>query len=263
MPEFRLTTEPTPAVIDRVCELAHAALAAYAPHPHEAAERIAKDHPHVQIVRVGRYSAFVGWDNEETVVAFRGNDEERQWVEAMSYGQVAWYGGRAHRGLSNALNGLWQGLLAALFDAQALDKPLYLTGHSLGGCLAVLAAQRLHSEGWSPSGVVTFGAPPVLDPVAADAYPAPCVRVVNNEDAIPGVCWPAILDSYRHVGREWFLLASGRIGEARHGHGLARRIDRAWSIGDGPLLSGPLHDHRMEHYVEKLDRLAASSATTA
>ena len=101
----------------------------------------------------------------------------------------------------------------------------------------------------------TFGAPRVLDPVAAREFPVPLYRFVNNEDLVPDLPWPSLTDRYEHAGKRILLLASGQIAEDRHSPGLSRRIDRADTIGQGILPSGMVHDHAMENYLEKIARL--------
>ena len=237
-------------------DLARAAWAVYFEDPAQRAPAFTETYPELIALQYHKYYAFVAWSRDAVVVAFRGNDEERQWLEALSYGQASWIVGRAHGAIIRMLEGLWTKLLAALFDADAVSKRIHITGHSLGGGLAILAAQKLHAEGWDVDEAVVFGTPPVLDPVAANQYPVPVLRIVNNEDAIPGVSWPTLFDTYRHVGREWFLLPSGRLAASRHDHALARRIDRAFTIGEGPIPAGPIHDHQMGRYLEKLERLS-------
>jgi triacylglycerol lipase len=244
-----------PVSVSHIRDMARAALAVYFPNPAERVPAFTETYPHIATLQFHKYYAFVAWNDEAVVVAFRGNDEERQWIEALSYGQTRWIGGRAHGGMIRMLDGLWTHLLAALFDADATRKRIYITGHSLGGGLAVLAAHRLYSAGWDVEEAIVFGAPPVLDPIAADSYPVPVLRVVNNEDAIADVSWPTLFDTYRQVGREWYLLPSGRVAASHHSHRLARRIDRAFTIGEGPIPAGPIHDHQMERYLEKLERL--------
>ena len=63
--------------------------------------------------------------------------------------------------------------------------PLFAAGHSMGGCLATLYAS------WEPdqlAGLVTFGAPKVLDRVAAAAIRCPVHRTVQPWDPAP--YWP-------------------------------------------------------------------------
>ena len=94
--------------------------------------------------------------------------------------------GKAEAGVEQAhdLNG--ENVMAALYDAHVIDeeKTLWVTGHSLGGALALLAANRLDHIGIKVHEVQTFGTPQVLDPVAANAYPIPVRRFINNEDPI-------------------------------------------------------------------------------
>lgn len=74
---------------------------------------------------------------------------------------------------------------------------VWLTGHSLGGALAVVAAYRLlHGPRVPIGGVVTFGQPMVVMPELADAlYPSlrdRFVRFVNGDDRVPGLVRPYV-----------------------------------------------------------------------
>lgn len=209
-------------------------------------------------VRGDRVFGLVAYDSCNIVMTFRGKDDDQQLVEFLAYSQTDWIQGRAHGGFVKLLDSIWNRILAALYDAQADEKTLWLTGHSLGGSLAILAAQRLAYEGFEPHMVATFGAPRVLDTVAAAAFSVPLYRFVNNEDAIPKLLWPTLFDTYAQAGEEIFLLASGDIAEVRHSAHLARKLDRANHIGEGVLPSGPLHDHAMVEYLAKLDRFSRS-----
>lgn len=217
------------------------------------------DHPDVkeafpQQIQFSKPPAYclVAANDEHVVLAFRGRDEESEWLSALSYGQVDWGPGRAHKGLVDELDSVWNEVLAAFYDVGADRKTLWQTGHSLGGALAVLAALRLAHEGFEPHLTATFGSPPVIDPHAAKAIAWPVYRVINNEDSVANFHWPTLFDTYAHVGERVFLLPSGQIAEARHSPHLARRIDRANTIGDGPIRSGFVHDHMMDNYLKKL-----------
>ena len=83
--------------------------------------------------------------------------------------------------------------------------PLYLTGHSLGGALAMIAAQDL-TENFDlpqPVQVYTFGSPRIGNVAYASNYdqkiPA-TFRVVVDGDIIPGM--PKMFGMYRHAGIE-------------------------------------------------------------
>ena len=98
-------------------------------------------------------------------------------------------------------------------------KKLYVTGHSLGGALAMLYAFRC--EGLShtvaitaqASAVVTFGQPRVGDAAFARDYDARLgdvtLRVVHECDIVPRVPVHWLLSLYRHAGHSLFLDAIG------------------------------------------------------
>jgi triacylglycerol lipase len=215
--------------------------------------------PELSTFEVEAHWGMVMWNADTAVLAFRGTDSNLEWAQSFSYKQTLWMSGKAHGGFVRALDMIWEPMLAALYDTGVLEgtKTLWVSGHSLGGALALLAGSRLDQMGFEIHEVVTFGTPQVFDLVAADAYPVPVHRFVNNEDPVPRMTWPTLFDKYTHVGEEYFLLASGALGEQRHSHGLSRRIDRANSIGEGILPAGWLHDHFMREYVRKLGLLWA------
>jgi hypothetical protein len=202
----------------------------------------------------GSVFGIVAGNHSDAVVAFRGTDANREWVEAVAFSQIDWGMGRVHKGFATALDSVWNPIMAGLFDVDAVNKRIWLTGHSLGGSLATLATLRLTHLGFEPHMTVTYGSPRVMDAVAAKTLASPVLRVVNNEDAVPDFPWPNLLDTYVHVGELVFLLASGDVAEPRHSAHLARRIDRANTIGEGILPSGIMHDHLMTSYLKKLKR---------
>lgn len=205
----------------------------------------------------GRVFGMVASNDEDAVLAFRGSDANREWLAALSYGQIAGPTGRVHEGIYAALADAETPLMAALFDADALEKRLWIGGHSLGGALAALACLRLHAAGFEPYFTATFGAPAVMDRAAAAAMPGRVYRVVNGEDVVAEMDWPTMFDTYVHGGELVRLLPSGAIAASRHSAGLALRLDRADGIGVPLPRSGMIHDHMIAAYVGKLGALAA------
>ncbi|CAL8979217.1 hypothetical protein RHODGE_RHODGE_00871 [Rhodoplanes serenus] len=125
-----------------------------------------------------------------------------------------------HRGFDAALDAVW-GAVAMALSEHAGDARLLITGHSLGGALSVLAAQRLLiTFGLRPQ-VWTFGMPRVGGPHFAERYEAALgahtVRLVHGEDIVPTV--PPSRLGYGHVGR--------RLTCARH-----TRFDAAALCGE-------------------------------
>jgi triacylglycerol lipase len=87
---------------------------------------------------------------------------------------------------------------------QGSGRLLHVTGHSLGGALATLAALRLQKERLYPvQTVYTYGSPRAGDSDFALAFDAllgtRCHRVVNNEDLVTRV--PMRSMGYKHIGQ--------------------------------------------------------------
>lgn len=80
--------------------------------------------------------------------------------------------------------------MVAPYLKQHPDRRLYLTGHSLGGAVASLVAERLVEKGVPKAQVpvITFGAPAVGNKAFADVYGKriDLIRVVTSLDPVPG-----------------------------------------------------------------------------
>jgi len=147
-----------------------------------------------------------------------------------------------HGGFWRALNQVW---LSKIMPNIALlrSKPLWITGHSLGGAIAVLAAMRLFRElpgGPTAQGVYTFGQPRVAKLGFAAAYQASPLwnrtfRFVNNMDIVPRV--PPRVLKYCHVGRCGFFNNNRVLGSQP----MAIEALQPWRetfIGYGDTLNG-------------------------
>ena len=135
---------------------------------------------------------YVGENDQALVVAFRGSqapttlDGLKDWLltNANNYlilpeGRsgtdfaAAGVGARFHRGFLEALEMVWEPLSASVDQAlRAKDRPLWVTGHSLGGALALLAAWRFQRGFLPVYAVVTFGAPMIGNETASEGLRA-------------------------------------------------------------------------------------------
>lgn len=213
-----------------------------------------------------RAQGFVVAHPDELIVAFGGSDDAEDWFISLVFAQIEGYGGRAHKGFADALDSLWTPLLAALYDAGLDERPVTLTGHSLGGALATLAGWRFGAELGRDGQVVTYGAPAILNPAAAAEYRPALVRFVNDGDPVPGLRWPRLDHAYVHAGREICLLRHGSIAPSRYSRGLSARLERqlAYLDLDGPAprrSEGWYADHRIGEHVRRLE--GTSRVTTA
>ncbi len=127
-------------------------------------------------------------------LVFRGTCGFEGWLSNLKAIQSCWHGGGSvHSGFKVDFLRLWEKIESALLK---IDLPLYFTGHSLGGALAVLAASVFPAKA-----VYTFGAPKTGDAVFADSLKnARIYRFENDRDIITTVPPSAIPFDFCHVG---------------------------------------------------------------
>lgn len=171
------------------------------------------------------------------VLAFRGT--ELSWRNYLIDADMGLAGLRrqpaVHRGFLRAINSIWPALQGAL-AAQA-HLPLFITGHSLGGALAVLASTRL-----SPQAVYAFGCPRVGNGAFAASLQAraPIYRVVHGADVVTRV--PPAWAGFEHVGQAHLLPGAS--------DGFAAGLSGWWQrLSHPPRLLG---HHAPIHYTDQL-----------
>jgi alpha-beta hydrolase superfamily lysophospholipase len=103
---------------------------------------------------------------------------------------AAGVGARFHRGFLDALAMIWEPLFKAVDDAvKTKERPLWVTGHSLGGALALLAAWRFQRSFLAVYEIITFGAPMIGNETASKAFEqefaGKIFRYVDLEDVVP------------------------------------------------------------------------------
>jgi len=148
--------------------------------------------------------ACVASNDDVLVVAFRGTSDAVDWLVNADLRSTRLEHGWAHRGFYQAVQNLLEQTNRAA-EAQGLGhKRLWITGHSLGGALALLFAYDCLQNDVQPAGVVTFGQPMVVDGSLAlylneklrDRY----VRLVNGGDIVT-----RMVPRYSHCGNlVWF-----------------------------------------------------------
>jgi len=89
--------------------------------------------------------------------------------------------GKVHSGFHKAYNLIELDINQAL--REFVDYPLFITGHSLGGALATIAAKRINHLGGNAA-CYTFGAPRVSDDYWLMTMKTPVYRVVNSSDGV-------------------------------------------------------------------------------
>ena len=186
-----------------------------------------------KLISVDNTQVYVAESDQAIVVAFRGSeapntlDGLKDWLltNANNYlilpeGQsgtefaAAGVGARFHRGFLEALAMVWEPMFAAVDQAQkAKERPLWITGHSLGGAIALLAAWRFQRNFLSVHEIITFGAPMIGNDTAAKAFEqefsGKIYRYVDLEDVVPHLPSVSLLaNAYKHCLNEVELSAA-------------------------------------------------------
>ncbi|KAE9130000.1 hypothetical protein PF010_g3979 [Phytophthora fragariae] len=207
--------------------------------------------------------AVVAWSQEDhrrLVISFRGTTSKENWRSNLRADQhVLWIKSRGLRwrrtclekvedvaakipllnmALPRVHRGFWiayESIRDQLKEVTRLildENPgvsVYITGHSMGGALAVLAAYDLAVNFSIKVNMYNFGGPRVGNPSFRQHYDR-CVptsyRVVMDGDIVPG--WPKFWGLYQHVGTEISLDVAGNLivdpsFVERHLHSSSRR----------------------------------------
>ncbi|MEM6353420.1 MAG: lipase family protein [Cyanobacteria bacterium P01_D01_bin.14] len=225
--------------------------------------------------------AFMFRTDRYMVLAFRGSQETRDWYTNFSMRlrnftirkegitTLSSYKGRVHTGFFLAWASIERSVLDQIhrWKKEALQRgqslpPLLITGHSLGGALASLAAASLDENGMQVIGVYTFGQPRVGDWLFSrqlgKKLDGRIFRFINNNDVVPHLPPPfsplSPLRLYTHLGSAKYFNSKGLIMIDY------RFVNRLWDSAVG-LVKGLFEsgidlfaDHNMEYYISSLER---------
>lgn len=106
-------------------------------------------------------NAYLAEKDQYIVLSFRGTSSLKDFITDVDIRKTSpdWANGDIHRGFARALDSVWPGIKEQLGRSGQQEKKLWVTGHSLGGALAQLAALRLTKSGYRVQAVYTFGTP--------------------------------------------------------------------------------------------------------
>ena len=161
-------------------------------------------------------SALVEDRGDCIVVAFKGSKEPKDFEQDAEF----WFADLVHE----ADGTVAQVHHGALADWESIEqqvtfavksyltpatKPIFITGHSLGGMLAILCALEFERNNLPVAAVYTFGCPRVGNGIFSAIYNFnlgdKTFCVVNQNDIVPRT--PPLLMGYRRVGQKVFLAA--------------------------------------------------------
>ncbi len=205
----------------------------------------------------GNTQAFLAASAHLRVLTIRGSDDLRAWQTNARTRPVPWEGpGLVHEGFAEAWRKAHEAWAPVLAAGEESGRPLLITGHSLGGALATLAAAHLpHSLLYS------FGAPRVGNRAfahAMDRHAERLHRYVNHRDPVPLL--PPGLLGYRHCGTTYYIDRQGLVRalpptrrrvRLRDMDALMARVKRAFRERN-LALRNDLTDHAPLNYVSAL-----------
>jgi len=192
----------------------------------------------------------VAWNAEEFLIAFRGTEpDEFSDIKAdlnalPDRGQS---GGWVHNGFQEEVNKLWDNLQPLLVNAEG--KKMFITGHSLGGAMATIAASRLKDQ---CTALYTYGSPRVGTRSFVKSFNVPHYRHVNNNDIVTGV--PFAFLGYRHHGTLRYINFYGNIRKMTPWQRMKDKFRGRWrALKKGQPFDGAF-DHGMNYYVEYTEK---------
>ncbi len=176
---------------------------------------------------------FLAWRDDVILLAFRGTQQIADWLTNVKrdlepltvpnrVDQTA--RGKVHRGFQNAWLSV-AGEVVKYIDLleRQRPRPLYITGHSLGGALAAMATAHLLAKGKSVTALYNFGQPRIGDAEFVDwfddRFKKSYFRYVNRNDIVPRVPMSVIpryigwRPFYRHAGNLMYLDTRGNLQE--------------------------------------------------
>lgn len=172
----------------------------------------------------GGTQCFVLNNDKTIIVAFRGTQVDNFWASVLDVVTDSRFklvadgaGGKVHQGFQESLSIIWAAVrdhLNQLLSSGNHSQTVWFTGHSLGGALATLAADRAIRElGCKVQGLYTYGSPRVGDGGFGKRFTEGGLskniyRFINNSDIIAKVP-PEIL--YAHVGTTMFIDKAGQM----------------------------------------------------
>jgi hypothetical protein len=234
-----------------------------------------------RLFSVGNTQAYLAENDKHVVVAFRGTEapntieglKDCLLTDAMDLLMVpegrlgtdfaaAGVGARFHKGFITALGDIWEPLFAAADAAlKRTERPLWVTGHSLGGALALLAAWLFHRKFVAVHQVYTFGAPMIGNAAASQAFDrefeGKIFRYVNPTDPVPKLpTFSLLANDYGHCLKEMLLGAAAAEAVAEAAPAAAGGaldpavIENLWQSAQRRVAA-----HSLAHYRELIAKL--------
>jgi len=210
----------------------------------------------VQFFRLDETEAFITYNDKVLILAFRGTSSVEDFITDAKIKLIPGPkdNGRIHEGFKTGLDKVWNEVWRSMGRARR-KRTIWVTGHSLGGALALTAAARLHFEKSQPiNGLYTFGQPRVGDPdfttACNRAFGDRYFRFVHNNDIVPRIPFRAM--GFEHTGIFKYINTAKQLDDSLTWEQITK--DRLSGRIQDFLKPGTdgIKDHSMSNYVQGL-----------
>ena len=212
--------------------------------------------PKIEFVDIDGAQAYIFYNKTDLVIACRGTqpgDMNDIYADLEVFKADSVTGNKIHQGFKEEVDKIY-GHVAVIVARVGIAKKIWVCGHSLGGAMATIIAQRLEFKGgYDVDTLYTYGSPRAGGP----KFRAWCdkhlnhQRFVNNNDVVP--CVPTFF-RWRHSGKCNYIKSTGEVTNL--GRWSSERIrDKGWSLiktifkGRFDLVS----DHNINDYILHLE----------
>jgi triacylglycerol lipase len=210
---------------------------------------------------------FMAGFEDAIVLCFRGTDHVGDWLHNAQVQLVPFQElGRVHAGFRGAFESVRMEIEATLAEWAGHGRTFWITGHSLGGALALYTSAHLRfpldrgARVPQPiAGLYTFGQPRVGTVDFCNAcevdFGSRYFRYTNNQDIVTRV--PPRELKYWHTGKDLYIDGTGAIHEdpawwQRFIDLVAAGVEALRSLRDRNPHIKQIKDHAMENYVAAL-----------
>ncbi len=186
-------------------------------HSYNTAEPTANTHP----FNIENISGFVLDNPDICWIVITGTNEATDWLTNMNVKKTSDGFHRGFRSSSIPVHSFAEKYIG--------DKPIIVTGHSMGGAIAVIVGARISAPIRDVS-VITFGQPRIATILGISNIPIwlkDYTRVVNMRDPVPYT--PFWLMGYKHFGKVIYLSDKGVVNPGF--------FDKLWEIVQAPFSS--------------------------
>ncbi|MAE34722.1 MAG: lipase [Oceanospirillaceae bacterium] len=189
-------------------------------------------------------------------MAFRGTNELADWLDNLNAFSTPQLFGEFHRGFWLCCEDVWGPMFTRCLELQSQKKrPVFLTGHSLGGAMATIAAAHFVQMDKPFTSVYTFGQPRAMTRETAQVFNMECksrfYRFHNNNDIVTRV--PARVMGYSHIGSYLYISEEKEIyRESGFWFRFLDYVDGALSDLREAGIDG-IKDHDMGEYLQAIE----------